>query len=177
MFDDLIKRAKSGDESAENEILSIFSLRFRLISKHRIWSIEDAEEIAQESCITVLEKYKDEYFSKGIEEWAYGILRMKIGNYLQRKKVRNKVHSMSTDKIDILHEAKNPTNEIKIRLSDCMKKLIQQYPRYARALNLIYQGFKTKEICKKMMISDNHLYVVLNRGRSLLKNCLETSGI
>jgi DNA-directed RNA polymerase specialized sigma24 family protein len=49
--------------------------------------------------------------------------------------------------------------------------------RYARALNLIHKGFKVPEICRKLNVNANHFYVILKRGRSMLKVCLETGRI
>jgi len=57
-------------------------------------------------------------------------------------------------------------------LVECLRELIRGFPRYARVLNLVQQGYGTEEICERMTISRNNLYVLLSRGRKVLKDCI-----
>jgi RNA polymerase sigma factor (sigma-70 family) len=175
----LLDPAINGDKSAEKQIYEFLFLRFTALAKRRITEKQDAEDLAQEACMTVLQKYRDETFIKGFEAWTYGILRMKIGNYLQKKKVReNTIASdFQTDR-DSRLSSPEPDYDLRLNLADCLKKIIRGgFVRYARALNLIHKGFKVPEICQKLNVNANHFYVILKRGRSMLKVCLETGRI
>jgi RNA polymerase sigma factor (sigma-70 family) len=174
----LLKRALAGNEDAEKELFQHLFVRFRLFAKRKIGEVQDAEDIAQETCITVLEKYKSQSFTAGFESWVYGILRMKIGNFLQKKAVRKCVRLSKPDVIDMTGSMSNCCDhDLRRRISDCAKKIICSYPRYARVLNLIHQGFRIDEISRRLAITPNNIYVILNRGRSILKSCLKTGGV
>ena len=177
-MENLLRQALEGDEKAEKQIFEYLFVRFRVFAKRIVRERQDAEDIAQEACITVLEKYKTQSFTTGFESWAYGVLRMKIGNHLQKKKNRRISHySDAVDAGKTGYSSSNPDEDLHLRISDCARKIITTYPRYARVLNLIYQGFKVEEICERLETAPNNLYVILNRGRSIMKQCLETGRI
>lgn len=171
-------RAREGDKSAENEIFQYLLVRFKLFAGHKIRDEEDAGEIAQQACITVLEKLKTEKFTKGFEAWAHGVLRMGIKNYFYRMHSAYKKKKQVSSAEDIQSapdRAGSP--DIEIVLTECLEKIIAVNPRYARILNLSYQGYKTDEICRKLNINANNFYVILNRARSLLWTCLQKGEI
>lgn len=172
----LLLKAKQGDKAAEAQIIEYLRVRFVLLAKRRIGE-ENCEDIAQEACITVLEKLKTESPDDMFEAWAYRVLRNKIGNYLQSTNLRQK-KMVSTEQIDYLER---PATEqvdpvFKRRLIDCLKKLIKSNRRYARVLNFAHQGYDTEEICRRMDMKSNHLYVMLNRSRKMLSDCLDGGG-
>jgi RNA polymerase sigma factor (sigma-70 family) len=174
----LLARAREGDKSAEKQLFEYLFVRFRLFAKHRVRQDEEAEDIAQEACITVLEKYKTETFTEGFEAWAYGVLKMKIGNHLQIKAARQgKIVSQSVTNVDAGMFSPSSDPDFRRQLFNCLKKILKANRRYARALNLVYQGYKTDEICRKLKISRSNFYVTLNRGRSMLRICLETGEV
>ena len=174
-MENLLKQAKAGDQAAENELFSRLLVRFRIFAKHRVMDSLDAEDLANDACLTVIQKYKDENITENIMAWSFGVLKMKIGNYLQKQRVRKK-----TKYLDFQDEKNQPASytefdpDLRIRMINCLKSLVSKYSKYARVLNLVYQGYGTQEIIGKLGITRNNLYVILNRGRSLLKSCLET---
>jgi len=174
---DLLDRAVHGDESAEKALFEYLFVRFQHFAKRRIGR-EDAEDLAQEACLTVLQKYKTENFTKGFEAWAYGVLKMKIGNFLQGPlQKRKKTVSEPKNPWIMKSESQAPLSDLKRQLLRCLKKIIKQNPTYARALNFVHQGYKTDEICQKLGIKSNHFYVILARGRHMLETCLKTGKI
>jgi RNA polymerase sigma factor (sigma-70 family) len=173
LFQQLLDKALQGDKASENEILSQLRVRFHYLAKRRIGEA-DAEDIAQEACITVLEKYHTEMPPAGFEAWAYGVLRKKIGNYLQSREVRRRVTVSGRQPDDVLDPARETVDPaLKMRLIHCLKNLVGSFPRYARVLNLIHLGYNTTEICARIRVKPNNLYVMLNRGRRMLKDCVE----
>ena len=125
-LDDLLGQALKGDKSAEKQIYEFLFIRFTAIAKRRIMEEQDAEDLAQEACVTVFQKYKHENFTKGFMAWAYGVLRMKIGNYLQKRQVRENTFAadFQTDRDSRLS---SPAEDYELRLSlvDCMKRIIR----------------------------------------------------
>ncbi|MEZ5359990.1 MAG: sigma-70 family RNA polymerase sigma factor [Candidatus Zixiibacteriota bacterium] len=169
---ELWKKASLGDKSAEAMVFK--ELRVRLSAIARLYvRAEDAEDIAQESCITILQKYKEIGEPYEYDAWAVQVLRNKIRNF-QRKESNSRRIFNEYEGTTIARLAKAPENNpmFKRLLLSCLHKLISAYPRYARILNLIHQGYPVDEICMKMKVNRNNLYVILARSRRVLGKCL-----
>jgi len=170
-------KAKNGDSKAENEVFAYLFVRFKRFAKRKIKEKEDAKDLAQDAIIVVLQKYKTMTFTTGFEAWAYGILKNKIGNYLQKEEKRRK-NVVDSSFIEKSTKDSNIMDPNLVRLiTECLKKILQKSQRYARVLNLIYQGYKANEIARKLNIKRNNVYTILNRGRSLLKYCINTGQV
>jgi RNA polymerase sigma factor (sigma-70 family) len=176
-MDKLLIKAREGDEKAERDLFQYLFVRFGALAKRRIGKGE-AEDIAQEACVTVLQKYKTETFTKGFEAWAYGVLKMKIGNYMQGLMVKQKSLAPES-KADQTPRVSSPEPDydLKRKLINCLKQIIKRNRLYARALNFVHQGYKAREISRRLRIKPNNFYVILNRGRRLLRICLETGAV
>ena len=154
MTDKLLLRARDGDKLAEKEIFDRLTVRFKAIAKQRIRDRQDADDVAQEASLTVFQKYKSEEFTTSFEAWAYGVLRMKIGNYLQSARSRRRHIAAAVEVEESTACAERPSNPLLRReLLDCVRELIVGFPRYERVLNLIHQGFKTDEVSRNLRIS------------------------
>jgi RNA polymerase sigma-70 factor (ECF subfamily) len=174
----LLSRAKAGDRDAEEQLFRVLRARLSTIAKRRVWEKEAAEDVVQQTCLTVLEKYKTEEFPAGFEAWVNGVLRMKIGNYLQSKKVRQERfdHGPTVEGISRFGSVQ-PNPDLEAKLTDCMRKIVKVFPRYARVLSLSYQGYGASEICDRLHVTRNNLYSILSRSRSILNKCLEMGGV
>ncbi len=174
----LIARAKAGDLDAEKQLFQILRARFMTIAKRRVWKDDEAEDVVQEACVTVLEKYKTAEFREGFRAWAYSVLRMKIGNYLQSKKIREGEFDLRSG-AEKLSEPKvyQPDWDLETTLIDCLRKIVKVNPRYARVLSLSYQGYRAEEICHRLRVTRSNLYSLLSRSRAMLNNCLETGKV
>ena len=173
----LLELAQNGDLSAESQIFDHLLVRFLFFAKRRVQSEESAEDIAQEACLTVVQKYKTEEFTVDFEAWAYGVLRMKIGNYLQKRKMERKTLSSSKFDVRISGITLAPDPDVRRRVLECLGRIIDANRNYARALNLVHKGYKTSEICRRLEVSSAHFYVILSRGRSMMRSCLETGSV
>ncbi|MBN2226952.1 MAG: RNA polymerase sigma factor [candidate division Zixibacteria bacterium] len=169
----LFSRARGGDQAAETELFEYLFVRFVYLAKRRIGE-EEAEDIAQDACTTILRKFRTETGVERLDIWAYGVLKRKIGNFYQRRETRRKIINESGDVDDMTGLVQTESNpELRRKLVVCLRKLIVSYPRYARILNLVYQGYSTEEICRRLKVKPGNMYVMLNRGRKLLSDCLE----
>lgn len=172
----LLADAKKGDKKAEENVFTHLYERFVVFATHKIGK-EECRDIATVACRIVLEKYKIEVFTKGFEEWSYGVLQNVIRNHLRTKSVRNKVMVSVDDTKREAGTSPEHDHEMKLTLLDCMKRIVSINPRYARVLNMIVQGYHTDEIAVKLHVNVNNLYVLLNRSRAMLKRCLETGRV
>jgi RNA polymerase sigma factor (sigma-70 family) len=165
-----------GDSQSESRLFNILTESFRFFVQRRGWNQQDSEEIVQEALLTISQKMGDMDSDCNFAAWAYTVLKNKLMDYGKLHKVRaGKMASLSdNNQPDI---SMNPNPDFKIKLSKCMRKVCQINLRFARILNLRYHGFSTMEICEKMQLTRNSLYIILSRARSMLKICLEKGEI
>ncbi|MDH3892307.1 MAG: sigma-70 family RNA polymerase sigma factor [candidate division Zixibacteria bacterium] len=173
-----LTKALSGDRKAEEQLFRILRARFLTVAKRRVREPDETEDVVQRACATVLEKYKSAEFHQGFEAWVYTVLRMKIGNYLQSKKTRaeRQVDDPNNERM-ATKASVQPDWNLESALVECLKKMVMIRRQYARALSLTYQGYGAGEICSRLKVSRNNMYSILNRGRSMLSECLETGKV
>jgi RNA polymerase sigma-70 factor (ECF subfamily) len=171
-INELHSETRGGGQAAEERLFKGLSESFRLFVQHRIWNEQDSEEIVQDSLATIAAKYRVIEFDISFAAWAYKVLENKILHYYRTKRSRESRFSQTGE---ILDRAVSPkTNpDLKRRLLDCLRKISGVNRRHARILNLRYQGFSTDEICGRLDVTRNNVYILLSRARSMLKQCLE----
>lgn len=167
---ELVRSAKQGDRAAEDVVFRHLRVRFLFLAKQRI-GMSYAEDVAQEACTTVFEKYRSSPDDREFQAWAYEILRNKIGNYLQKAAVRARAGADLPSAA--ASESLTTDPDLRARLVACLRRIVRRHRRYARVLNLVHQGYDTGEICRRLDIRAGNLYVMLNRARGLLRDCLE----
>lgn len=167
--------ARAGNQDAESRLLQYLSARFRLLAEQRVENKEVAEDIAQTACMAVLSKYRTQDFTKGFEPWAYGILRMKIGNHYQKRNLRRSREAREVESSGRAADADIDPDLLRQMLV-CLKKIFALNTRYARTLVLAYQGYTADDICRRLEVSRQNHYSNLHRARGMLRHCLETGG-
>ncbi len=134
--------------------------------------------MAHEACITALEKCETEVFTVGFEAWAWGVLRIKIRNYFYRlAEEAKRTTGEPINEETLAGTAQEIDPDLERDLVRCLRKIAHINRRFARILNLTYQGYKTKDICEKLKVSRNSCHVTLHRGRALLKKCLRSGKV
>ncbi len=167
--------AINGGLKEENELFQKLFEIFRAIAYQSIRNKEDADDVAQSSLMRVAGKYKNMAFDLSFSAYAYKILTNSIAGYFQKLKRTNELSDpRRPEEIMGVGWSSEPIFEQK--LLDCLKNIYGANLRYARILCLKYQGFHVNEICQRLNISANNLYIILSRARSMLKKCLEETG-
>ena len=163
----LFIRAKNGDKKAEEKIFQILSVRFSYLAKQRVGE-GASEDITQDACLTVMQKYPSLADTVEFEVWAYKVLRNKIGNYYQKRAQEINYFVKDDSPVEYFHP-KSINENLRMQISDCLNKISAKNPRYYRILNLVSEGYKTNEIAEMLHVKPNNLYVILNRSRTMLK--------
>lgn len=174
-MNDLAQKARSGDEAAERELFRRLLVRFRRFAEHAVGG-EAAEEVAQLACITIFGKYREEEFTVSFSAWAHGVYRNTL---LKSREQRRSERRQLTDieRLPDLPAAPEISPSTKDALRACLKELLAAFPRYARILNLRFQGYATEEVCERVGVSREQYYVYLGRGRGKLRRCLGDKGV
>ena len=177
IYRQLASKARLGDSKAIELLISHLRVRFLVVAKRRIGE-KDAEDIVQDACIAIAQGVRNGCPLERFDSWAFKVLRNKIGNYLQHRGVVHRSVQYRLQEVE-----STPSFEpaslvlVKLQLIKCFRHLLATNSLYARVLNLSFQGYTTKEICKRLQIKTGHLYVALQRSRQMLGNCMNDEGL
>ena len=170
----LFQSAGGGDEKAEKRLFEQLSARFRLLARHRIWNGADAEEIAQEALMTVAREYRRVQITASFSAWAHKILDNRVLAYIQSaKRQAGRTEKLSEETENRGRPMSAEDGVLRRQLLDCFRQVAEPNRRYARILNLHYQGYGTEDICRRLSITPSNFYSILSRARALLRRCLE----
>jgi RNA polymerase sigma-70 factor (ECF subfamily) len=175
-IDLLFRKASEGDETSEQELFRYLTDRFRLFAQLRIRNRSDSEDIVQNALLTIAAKYKDIDFHRSFTGWAYKVLENKIGDYFKVQRRRESKLEQESDQAGAADSSQLDALTRR-QMLDCLRKVGKANGRFARILNLHYQGYSTDEICRKLELKQGYYYVVLSRARSMLEMCLEKGDI
>jgi len=168
-------------EFAEEEVAAIRTVLQKLTAI-RIMNPTDAEDLVQETLLTMLTKYPETELEKGLLVWSMGILRKKVGNYYrkaQRFTCFSEQEKATQQSIRGFTIATSPESRI---FHDELEKLVSQalpqLPTPQRqAIELLIAGFDSGEIAQQLNPERyqnviNHIY----RGRKKLAKELAKYG-
>ena len=173
---ELYALAISGDKKAESNLLENLSARFLYLTKQRVRDESDCQELVQESLMVVVRKYRDIEVETSFAAWAYRIIELEIMRYYRDRSSRVEKMNQLAEEIQA-QPAHQPNPGLRAQLLDCLRKLHQVNQLHARMVNLIYQGYKTDEICDRMKLTAANSYSVLSRARAALRICLENGDV
>jgi RNA polymerase sigma-70 factor (ECF subfamily) len=167
----LFQKARDGDEGAKNELFDTLRVRLRLFAHRRVRDKETAEDIVQDTLLTIVRNYQTLEVKVSFTSWVYTILNNGLANYARKAKRRAGIVTASEMIED--HAGTRADDDLRMRIVHCFRKLAASNKRYVRVLNLKHQGFSVDEICQRMNIKQNYLYVILHRARLALQACLD----
>lgn len=173
---ELYKRVSGGDTAAREQLYQQLYVSFRVIARHRIKDWNEAEEVVQAAMVKVSTRLDQLADVEGFAAWAHKILRNEVIDYYRGEQTRRRRETDLED-VNITPPSRVEDHDLKIRLKECLKKLNAGFGRHARILNMRYAGYDTREICSRLGVTPNNLYVMLCRARTLLKQCLESGEI
>ncbi len=165
----------------ENEIEAI-RVVLQKLTKLRIMNISDAEDLVQDTLLTMIMKHPGNKLEKGLLVWSMGILRKKVGNYY--RKVRRQVSFHKTDageqkQSQQSNQTTTPEMDVSHKeLRAIIDETLAQFPPLQRqAMELLIAGFKTGEIVKRLQ-PERYQNVInrLHRGRRKLAKELAKYG-
>jgi len=175
-LNNLFNQARAGDSSAGDQLFSYLSERFRQFARLRVWNSLDADEVVQETMVTICREYRTLEITSSFTAWAYKVLDNRILTCLQTQQTRNRRLETGDSAIDAL-AAPAIDPELRRRLVDCLRKICATNRRYGRVLNYHSQGYGTDEIKERLSLKESTLYSHLHRSRAMLRNCLESGDI
>lgn len=166
--------AQTNNELAERELFLLLTDSFRIFAQHKIRDSAEVEDIVQDALAVVAQKYREMTFASSFAGWAHNVLRNTLLSHIREKATHSRLRPEVMAAMD--RGADPPVDlDFERKVTHCVEQVAQQNRRFARALNLRYQGFTVEEIAAKLEIKTDYLYVVLARARSMLEACLGIS--
>ena len=175
---------RTGDQCipwTEEELIHI-RLVLRKLTALRVGNPHDAEDLVQETLLTMVRKAPEIDIEKGLLIWSLGILRRKIGNYYRRVRRLNELmeaRTISWDKCRCPSVIPSPESSLHLReLHAAVEEVLSRLPPLERqAIDFYLMGMQTREIAA-MLSPERYQNVVnrLHRGRKKLANELARQG-
>ena len=197
----LIARLRPGDEGAFDELVRQQHGALIRMAMGYVANREVAEEVVQETWMVVIESLSRFEGRSSLRTWIFGILIHKAKD----RGVREKRHTTFSDfeSYDDNEEAVDPSRfqqsgewaghwafppqpwddrtPEKLLMSKqtvaCMQRAIDALPVILKEVLILHDGdgVKTKDVCKRLNISENNLYVRLHRARERMRVAVETA--
>jgi len=164
-------------EWTESELAQI-RLVLRKLTAQRVDNPEDAEDLVQETLLTMIRKAPEIDIEKGMLIWAMGILRKKVGNYYRRAQRFNLLDPQIRH---ALGGVKMPSPESSLHhaeLQEMIDGVLDTFPPSERdPIDLYLAGRQTSEIVS-LLHPERYQNVVnrLHRGRKKLARALARRG-
>jgi RNA polymerase sigma-70 factor, ECF subfamily len=133
---------------------------------------DEAQDIVQETFITITTKAQEFQLGSNFKAWAYTIARFKVLEAYKRKK--RDANRLSDSVIELLAaeaEEFDKDTSASDALKNCLKELS---PKVSKMIELRYQkGLKPSKIAEHIGWTAEAVYVALSRTRTTLKGCIE----
>ncbi|UCC44668.1 MAG: sigma-70 family RNA polymerase sigma factor [Candidatus Zixiibacteriota bacterium] len=175
-INDLYEEALRGNKPAKEELFEFLYASFRVFVRQKIVDADDREDVVQAAMAKIAAKIGSVQIAVSFAAWAHSVLKGEALEHYRRKSLtQRKLEEVSSEQ-DALSWPEEDSTLIG-RIKDCLAKMNKVNRRYARILNLHYQGYTTQEVCRKLGVTRDNLYVVLSRARSMLRSCMDEGDI
>lgn len=177
----LVEKAKNGDKKALSQLVSTYSGRIYNLALRILRNKEDAEDILQETFMTVVEKLHTFDGRSGFFTWIYRIATNASLMKLRKKKLVFKDIGDDTDYAENVENrvfvdwTQDPSiniydQEVKKKIDEAVNKLSEIY-RSVFVLRDI-EGLSIKETSAILNITEENVKIRLRRARQYLRDIL-----
>jgi len=172
-LNDLYIIAREGCQEDTEELFRYLSVRFHLFVRRRVRNKQDCEEIVQDALMVIGREFKLVEINVSFAAWAYKVLQNRVLAYFKSFRREASRRSEYKDTEEIHSETLfKPDPDLRRRVLYCLQKIGGNNVRFARIINLHYQGYSTEEICEKLEMTRSNFYTMLFRARSLMEECI-----
>lgn len=185
--DDFLKRLRNRDEATLQQLMTDYLPQVYRAARGAGLSVQNAEDAAQSTFVTFMEKVSDFEGRSHVRTWLFGILYRKISEMRRSAQKEERAEDISE-----VMENRFKTNgfwatppkatdqasfdsDVREHLDDCLNGVTSEQ-RLAFVLREV-EEMDSKEICEAMEVSRSNLGVLLYRGRNKLRECLENRNI
>lgn len=166
-MEELVKKAKKGNEEAFSKLIISEKEGLFKIAVSRMETIEDAEDVIQETIIEAYIKIRKIKKHEAFRGWIRTILINKINKFYERKEkkdIKIKTKLMENYK-------KDNNNIIKTEEDIDFKILLNKLEDVEKTIVLLFynDGYKVKEISQMLNMNENTVKTKLSRARKKIE--------
>ena len=178
---EVVKRARKGDKQAFAQLVNAYSERVYNLALRILRNREDAEDVLQETFLTVLEKFETFDGRSAFFTWIYRIATNASLMKLRRKKIvftefpDNPDLERGIENIVFIDWSQDPTAEIQDKeVKQVLDKAINELPEIYRTVFILrdLEYLSIKETGKILEISEENVKIRLRRARLFLRDKL-----
>jgi RNA polymerase sigma-70 factor (ECF subfamily) len=164
----IVEQAILGDRKAQGKIFVSHQGRVLNFILQRVEKIEDAEEILQETFISVFEALPFFEGRSSLLTFVCGIARHEVADFYRKKRIKTIVFSLFPILENLVSRALGPEavleeKELRVKIKKVFSLLGEGY---GRVLRLKYiEGFSVREIARKLAESEKAIESRLTRAR------------
>ena len=167
-MENLVKKAKRGNEEAFSKLILAEKDSLYKIAISRMKTIEDAEDVIQETVIEAYVKMHTIRKNESFKSWIRTILLDMIKTFYERKAKKDiKIQTKLMENF----EKDNVNNIIKTEQDMDFKMLLNKLEDEDRTIILLFynDGYKVKEISKMLNMNVNTVKTKLSRARKKIE--------
>ena len=167
-MENLVKKAKKGNEEAFSKLILAEKDSLYKIAISRMKTIEDAEDVIQETVIEAYVKMHTIRKNESFKSWIRTILLDMIKTFYERKAKKDiKIQTKLMENF----EKDNVNNIIKTEQDMDFKMLLNKLEDEDRTIILLFynDGYKVKEISKILNMNVNTVKTKLSRARKKIE--------
>lgn len=181
------EQVRARDPGALRAVVSVYLPQVLRAARGAGLTSERAEDVAQATFTTFIEKASTFEGRSHVRTWLFGILYHKIAEARRKGQREVPLDDFETgieQRFDAagswVHpprpiEAEVSDAEVRTKLEECLE-VVPPQQRMAFVLREV-EGLTTEEICKILEVTRTNLGVLLHRVRNRLRECLETKGV
>lgn len=167
-MENLVKKAKKGNEEAFSKLILAEKDSLYKIAISRMKTIEDAEDVIQETVIEAYVKMHTIRKNESFKSWIRTILLDMIKTFYERKAKKDiKIQTKLMENF----EKDNVNNIIKTEQDMDFKMLLNKLEDEDRTIIILFynDGYKVKEISKMLNMNVNTVKTKLSRARKKIE--------
>ncbi|MDM7997696.1 MAG: sigma-70 family RNA polymerase sigma factor [Acidobacteriota bacterium] len=161
----------------DDEIASIRAVLEKMTAI-RIFNATDAEDLVQETLLTMVSKPPEAVLEKGPLVWSLGILRRKVGNYYRKTQRYTPLNEQDAEIQQLLRSVSPEAKLLLEEMERIVEGVLSRLPQsQRRALDLMLAGFTSGEIAR-LLQPERYQNVInsLYRGRKKIVRELARHG-
>ncbi len=178
---EIIERAKKGDPHAQSLLVNQYSKRVYNLALRILRNREEAEDVLQETFLTVINKLDTFDGRSSFFTWVYRIATNAALMLLRKKKIRRanfRDNDLDPEQMylsNVVDWSQDPTarienTEIKQRIDEALATLKEKYKTVFVLRDI--EGLSTRETAEILDISEENVKIRLLRARQALRNYL-----
>lgn len=167
----LVKASLAGDERAYAQLLSATAAMLRPFLLRRLSSASDAEDVLQETLISIHKARHTYDGGRPYKPWVFAIARFRLTDHLRKHYADQLRHAGDIDEMEYIYN--EDVTEAGLQYESIKEEIDQLSGKAPTILHLMHaQGHTAKEVASKLNMSESAVKVAAHRAYKTLRKKL-----